>query len=46
MPDAAIRIHDAKQTFEGGLLENERSRETPNHRPHYHDCVHFRILPL
>jgi hypothetical protein len=44
MPDAAVRIHDAEQTFESGLLENKRSRKTSNHCAYDYDRVHFRIL--
>lgn len=44
MPDAAVRIHHAEETFEGGLLENERSRKTSNHCSYYHYGVHFFVL--
>lgn len=46
MPDAAVRIHHAEETFEGGLLENERSRKTSNHCSYYHYGVHFHVLRL
>jgi hypothetical protein len=44
MPDAAVRIHHAEETFEGGLLENERSCKTSNHCSYYHYGVHFHVL--
>jgi hypothetical protein len=46
MPDAAVRIHHAEETFEGCLLENERSCETSNHCSYYHYGVHFHVLRL
>jgi hypothetical protein len=44
--EAAIRMHHTEQAFQRGLLENERSCETPNHGSYDYDGVHLLLLPV